>query len=162
MADTKADTATTKKAETKAAAKPAPKATATKSAQESESLPGASAPAVAAEAQAKKSETTLTSTEAQDLVSKDGDFGPFRDNAPPTGAALDATTDEVDTSVDFRDNVPFTATEGDVYVAVREHNQRNIVEIAPAGWTGPGQVFAPYQVKSLIKALQEVQKGIKK
>lgn len=154
MAETKADTATTK-----APAKPA----ATKSAAEGENLPSASAPAVAAEAQAKKDETTLTSTEAQELENKDGGFGPFQDTARPVGAALEATTesDKIDTTVDFDSTEAFTVTEGDVVVAVRQHNQRNIVEVAPAGWNGGGQIFAPYQAKLLLKALQKVVKKIK-
>jgi hypothetical protein len=156
MAETKADTANTQKATAKAA---------TKSAAEAENLPSASAPAVTSEAEATKSDTTLTAGEAEKVASdaSEGEFGPFKDTAPPVGAALDATTDpdNIDTSLDFPDTSAFTETVGDVVVAVRQHNSRNVVEIAPAGWTGPGQVFAPYQAKLLHQALGKVVKKLK-
>lgn len=157
MAENKADTAQTQKAAAK---------TATKSAAEAEKLPGASAPAVTSEAEATKSDTTLTAGEVDAVATNAaaGEFGPFKDVAPPVGAALDATTepDNIDTTLDFDSNAAFTETVGDVVVAVRQHNNRNIVEIAPAGWTGPGQVFAPYQAKLLHQALGKVVKKLHK
>lgn len=155
MAEKKADTAKTEKA----TAKP----NATKSAGEGENLPSASAPAVASEAQAKKADTTLTAGEAVEITGAGGDLGPFQDTAPPTGAALDETIDEdeIDTTVDFPAGEAFTEVVGDVQVSVREHNQRNIVEITPVGWVGPGQVFAPYQVKLLAAALNKAAKRLR-
>ena len=164
MTESKADTASTQKADAKpAATKATAKPTATKSAAENENLPSASAPAVASEAQAKLSETTLTAGEVDKIENSKGGLGPFQDTARPVGAALDATTDpdSIDTNVDFESNEAFTVTEGDVLVAVREHNNRNIVEVVPVGWQGPGQVFAPYQAKLLHKALGKVIKKLK-
>lgn len=154
MTESKADTATTK-----APAKPA----ATKSAAENENLPSASAPAVASEAQAKTSDTTLTAGEVDKIEDSKGGLGPFQDTARPVGAALEATTapDSIDTDADFETTEAFTVTEGDVVVSVRQHNNRNIVEVSPAGWNGPGQIFAPYQAKLLHKALGQVVKKVK-
>jgi len=83
---------------------------------------------------------------------------PFTDTAPPVGLALELTTEPaaIDTTLDFLDTDPFTITKGDVVVAKRPHNGRNVVEVAPAGWVGPGQVFAPYQAKLLHDALGEL------
>lgn len=144
-------------AEKKAGAK-APKST--KSAGEAEALPAASSPAVTGEAVSQQDETTLSTTQAAEVA--DGDFGPFQDNAPPVGPALDATRETVNTKADFDEkDVPITVSKGDVVVAVRVHNNRNIVEIAPQGWTGPGQIFAPYQVELLIQALREVKSHLR-
>lgn len=90
------------------------------------------------------------------------DFGPFQDTAPPVGAAVDAIQDEIDTTVDFNiKDVPLTVTEGDIYVAVRQHNQRNVVDISVAGEVNSAKTIAPYQAKLLLKALQKVVKKIK-
>lgn len=159
MAETKADTASTQKADSKSAETKAPaKPRAAKSAAENENLPSASAPAVASEAQAARSETTVTAGEVDKIENSKGGLGPFQDTARPVGAALEATIapDSIDTNVDFADNEAFTVTEGDVVVAVREHNNRNIVEVVPVGWQGPGQIFAPYQAKLLHQALGKV------
>lgn len=167
MTNTRAAKADTQKTDNLSAEEvaEAQRAAATKSAREAEKLPAASAPAVASEAAAAKSDTTLTAGEAANLKDKSkGDFGPFTDNAPPVGAALDAITADEDASVfDFDvEDVPFTIVEGGVQVAVREHLGRNIIEVSPAGWIGPGTTFGANQVKSLLKALHKVDAKTKK
>lgn len=139
MTESKADTATTPKA---------PAAPAAASAAEGEKLP---TPA--------KSKTPKPRAEKPEAPAGD----PFIDAAPPVGAALEKLTEpeEIDVTVDFPTTEAFTITEGDVQVAVVQVNQRNIVQIAPAGWVGPGQVFAPYQAKLLHKALGQLIKKLK-
>lgn len=113
------------------------------------------APRKRATAAAKEGEKLPSTTPKKDL-------GPFEDNATPVGAALEATLEEVDYTIDFESDEAFTVTKGDVFVAVRQINQRNVVEVAPAGWVGPGQIFAPYQIAFLEKALAEVKKKLRK
>ena len=170
MAENEADKATPKTAETKpaeqkAAAKPrkprATKASTAKSAGEGDNI-SASAPAVANEVQAHTDPNTLSAQEATDIVKPTGETDPFQDVAPPVGAALDAVVDPdaIDTTVDFPTTEAFTEIEGDVQVSVRQQNNRNIVELSTVGWTGPGQVIAPYQAKLMIKALERVVKKL--
>ena len=158
--------AETKPAETKAAPKPrkprAAKPSTAKSVGEGEKLPTASSPAVSGEAAAQADPNTLSADEASKVVKSTGETDPFQDTAPPVGAALDAVTDTeaIDTTVDFPTTEAFTEIEGDVQVAVRQQNQRNIVEVSTVGWVGPGMQYAPYQAKLLIKALEKVVKKL--
>lgn len=94
---------------------------------------------------------------APQKASEVADFGPFQDTAPPVGAAVEVIHDEIDTTIDFEaKDVPFTIVEGDIYVAVRQHNNRNVVDIAVAGEVNSAKTLAPYQIKALEKALAKV------
>lgn len=159
MAENEAEKANTKTAETKPAAKPrSTKASTAKSVGEGEKLPTASSPAVSGEAAAQADPSTLSSDEAAKVVKASGETDPFVDTAPPVGASLDAVidTEKIDTTVDFPTTEAFTEIEGDVQVSVRQQNNMNVVEVSTVGWTGPGQIIAPYQAKLLIKALERV------
>jgi hypothetical protein len=132
-------------------------ATKTHSGAEAEGLP---APTASSTVQADKEQKVAEAVVRQ---GSKGDFGPFQDTAPAVGAALSAAQGAIDTGIDFDDeHVPLTIVEGDVTVAVKVINQRNVVDVAPTGWSGGGQIFAPYQVKHLIKALQQVEKNTRK
>lgn len=166
MTESKASEATAQKdGDKNPAAKTAAAKPSAKSVAESAKLPSASAPAVATEAFADHSDTTLAAGEAADLRDKKGGYGPFTDTAPPVGAALDVLTDNGDAAAVFDfdvADVPFTVVEGDVQVSVRENHGRAIVEVSPAGWVGPGQVFGANQVPALYKALGQVKGKLKK
>jgi hypothetical protein len=119
------------------------------------------APSVAAAAAAERS-VGATQTVVEEKLKGD----PFVDTAPPVGAALDAVKrdeGELRKDADFDSaDVPFTAHKGDVVVSVREVNNRNVVEVTQAGWVGPGQVFAPYQIDALVEALTELRGKLRK
>lgn len=142
----------------------ATKANTTKSAGEGEALPSASAPAVAAEASAANSETTLTAAEVAKVETSEGGFGPFQDTAPPAGAALETVLDSAsDTAYDFNpSDVPFTEIVGDVQLAVRQHNGRNVVEVSQVGWVGPGVTLGAYQIRHLAAAARKVAQKLRK
>lgn len=115
------------------------------------------APSVAAAATA-----TPANADAPVNAREAADFGPFQDTAPPVGPAVEALQENLDTTADFdAKDVPFTHVEGDIYVAVRQQNQRNVVDIAVAGEVNSAKTLAPYQIKALHKALGEVLKKLK-